>query len=409
MIARVFTLGCKMNEVESASLMQGLKERGYEVYDTLGFADLYLLNTCAVTAEAEKKSRQAVARMRKYNPNAKILVCGCASHFHPEDFARKQGVTVVTGAQGKQKLLSLLEGEGVYPQADERTFCELPTPVLSKTRAFLRIQDGCNNFCSYCIIPYLRGRTRSRSAESVLKEAQLSNAKEIVLTGIDISSYRSEAGDLGDLLAYLGGVSARIRLGSLEVGIVSEAFLQKMKAAGNVVPHFHLSLQSGSTSVLKKMNRHYTREEYLQKCKLIYEYFPDAAITTDIIVGFPTETEKEFCDSLSIVEEAQFAHVHAFPFSARAGTAAAKLLDLPASVKKERMARLTEVARRQEEKYLARFIGKEAVALFEEEGGYTENYIRVYCENAQEGALCRVKLLSREREGLQCEILEVIS
>ncbi len=408
MKACVFTLGCKMNEVESESLMQGLCERGYEVTEKLGYADLYVLNTCAVTAEAEKKSRQAVARMRKFNPQARVLVCGCASHFHPKSFQNKEGVTLVTGAQQKDKILSLLDCEGVYLGEEQTSFCELPNPKRTKTRAFLRIQDGCNNFCSYCIIPYLRGRTRSRKLESILAEAKYTAAKEIVLTGIDISSYRDGDCTLGDLLVALKDISARIRLGSLEVGVISREFLNKMQAAKNAVPHFHLSLQSGSSAVLKKMNRHYTREEYLKKCALIYEYFPDAAITTDIIVGFPTETEEDFLQSVSIVSEAKFAHVHAFPFSPREGTVAAKLPDLPSEIKKERMARLTSVAAAQERSYGERFLGCERVALFEEDGGYTENYLRVYAEGAEEGTLARVRLYQRERDGFKAEILEVL-
>ncbi len=408
MKACVFTLGCKMNEVESESLMQGLCERGFDTTDTLEYADLYILNTCAVTAEAEKKSRQAVARMRKFNPDAAVLVCGCASHFHPEHFADKEGVTVVTGARRKDKIFQLLDEKGIFPDGEEKEFCELPFPKRIKTRAFLRIQDGCNHFCSYCIIPYLRGRTRSRKAESILAEARAVTAKEIVLTGIDISSYREGERTLGDLLLLLKEIPARIRLGSLEVGVICEEFLEKMKAAGNVCPHFHLSLQSGSSSVLKRMNRHYTREEYLARCALIYAYFPDAAITTDVIVGFPSETEEEFLQSISIVKEARFAHVHAFPFSPREGTVAARLPDLPSAVKKERMARLTVAANEAEQAYLEIFLGRERIALFEEDGGYTENYIRVYADGAQEGMLCRVRLKEKEKDGVKAEILEVI-
>ncbi len=408
MKACVFTLGCKMNEVESESLMQGLSDLGYEVTEKLEYADLYLLNTCAVTAEAEKKSRQAVARMRKFNQNAPVLVCGCASHFHPEAFASREGVTVVTGARRKDKILRLLSEKGIFPDGEEGEFCELPFPKRTKTRAYLRIQDGCNNFCSYCIIPHLRGRTRSRSKESILQEALACGAKEIVLTGIDISSYRDGDCDLGELLLALKQVPARIRLGSLEVGIITRDFLQKMKSAGNACEHFHLSLQSGSSATLKKMNRHYTREEYLARCALIYEYFPDAAITTDIIVGFPTETEEDFLQSLSIIKEAKFAHVHAFPFSPREGTVAAKLPDLPASLKRERMERLAAVANEAERAYHARFLGKEAIALFEEDGGYTSNYLRVCAEGAREGDLARV-LLQGERGGVfQVEIKEVL-
>ncbi len=404
MKACVFTLGCKVNEVESASYLAALEARGYEVTDELGYADLYLVNTCAVTAEAEKKSRQAIARVRKFNPTARVIVCGCAAQNHPEVFSEREGVTLVTGAMHKDRVLELLDREGVFLE-EERAFCELPAPKQTKTRAFLRIQDGCNRFCSYCLIPYLRGRTRSRSADAVVREAERVSAREIVLTGIDITSYRDGETDLGGLLLRLAHLPSRIRLGSLEEGIVTREFLGCMKAAGNVVPHFHLSLQSGSDAVLRAMNRRYTRAQYLEACALIYEYFPDAAVTTDIIVGFPTETEEDFAQSLAIVREAGLARVHAFPYSRRAGTNAAKLKDLPASVKKERMARMLACAAQAEEEYLARFLGRTLTALFEEDGGYTQNYIRVYADGANEGGMYEVRLLSREKDGCRAEIV----
>ena len=412
MKACVFTLGCKQNEVESASVMRGLRALGYEVTDTLSAADLYLLNTCAVTAEAEKKSRQAVARMRKYNPDAPVVVFGCAAQHSAEAFAKKEGVVLVTGAMQKAKLLELigppgLDLKGSAPRVDveeERDFCELPRPLRTKTRAFLRVQDGCNRFCSYCLIPYLRGRSRCRPLASVLGEAQACDAKEIVLTGIDLSAWREGESDLGDLLLALKDVPARIRLGSLEAGVVTERFLEKMARAQNVMPHFHLSLQSGSTRVLRAMNRHYTREEYLALCGKIYEVFPDAAITTDIIAGFPTETDEDFEASLSIIDEAGFSRVHVFPFSARAGTGAAKLPDLPASVKEERTKRLIERGEAAAKRYLEKRIGRRYTALFENGGGYTENYIRVYNEMAEEGGMYEVTLLELYQDGMKCQI-----
>ncbi len=407
MKACVFTLGCKMNEVESASLMRGLEARGFEVTDELGYADLYLLNTCAVTAEAERKSRQAIGRMRRYNALAPVVVLGCAAERDAEAFFKREGVTLVLGAQNKGRFFDLMEKRGIFREA-ECGFSELPPPKQTKTRAFLRIQDGCDRFCSYCVIPYLRGRTRSQRAERVVEEAKRCGAKEIVLTGIDISSYRDGGTDLGGLLLRLGEVPARVRLGSLEEGIVTDEFLAQMKAAGNTVPHFHLSLQSGSDAVLKKMNRRYTCAEYLDCCRRIYANFPDAAITTDIIVGFPTETEEDFEASLSIVAEAGFARVHCFPFSPRPGTVAAKWEDLPASVKRGRMERLIEAAHAAERAYIGRFLGRELTVLFEEDGGYTENYIRVYAEGAREGMLARVKLLKTEKDGARAEISEEI-
>lgn len=394
-----------MNEVESASLMQGLAERGWEVSDTPCAADLYILNTCAVTAEAGRKSRQAVARLRAFNPSAPVLVCGCASEHAPKDFLSREGVTVVGGTGRKDKILQLLDKTGEYRE-EEQAFCELPFPKTLKTRAFLRIQDGCNRFCSYCLIPYLRGRTRSRSLVSVLEEAKHTAAREIVLTGIDISSYRDGENDLTALVRALGRFSdKRFRFGSLEPCAVTPEFLAAVKEAGNFAPHFHLSLQSGNSRVLRAMNRHYTREEYLARCALVYGAFADAAITTDVIVGFPGETEEEFSDSLSVIGEAGLARVHAFPYSAREGTAAAKLKQVSGAVKKERMGRMLAEAARAERSYLQKFIGKEEEVLFERDGGYTGNYIRVYCDGAEEGALCRVRLLQSYRDGMKGEII----
>lgn len=398
MKACILTLGCKVNEAESDSLLAGLEARGWETSCVPCAADLYIINTCAVTAEAEKKSRQAVARLKKFNPSAPVLVCGCASQRDPEAFSARDGVTVVTGTMRKDRILELIGGHGVFLET-ERAFCELPAPKRTHTRQNIRIQDGCDRFCSYCIIPYLRGRSRSRNMESVLAEARTCTAREIVLTGIDITSYRDGEHDLGDLLLALKDIPARIRLGSLEEGVVTREFLEKMRAAGNVCEHFHLSLQSGSDAVLRAMNRRYTRRQYLDACALIYEYFPDAAITTDIIVGFPTETEEDFKESLSIVEEAGFARVHAFPYSSRPGTVAAKKKQLPAEVKRERMTRMLACAQRTEERYLARFAGRTLTALFEEDGGYTANYIRVYADGAREGGMYEVALDRREKDG----------
>ncbi len=414
MKACVFTLGCKLNEVESASLMQGLRALGLEVTDELSRAELYLLNTCAVTQEAEKKSRQAVARMRKFNPSAPVLVFGCASEHNAEAFAAREGVVYVGGAMHKDRVLKAVE-ELLFAPAErpaagkegaETSFCELPFPLKTRTRAYLRVQDGCNRFCSYCLIPYLRGRSRSRSVGSILQEASVASAKELVLTGVDLSDYRDGETDLGGLLLLLKDIPSRIRLGSLEVGVVTETFLKNMEAAGNVMPHFHLSLQSGSTAVLKAMNRRYTREEYLAACDRIYRYFPDAAITTDIIVGFPTETEEDFEASLSILREAGLARVHAFPFSPREGTGAYRLKQVPPAVKRERMGRMLRAAEEAETAYMLRFLGREAVALFESDGGYTQNYLRVYSDGAREGMLARVRLLRREKDGIYAEILE---
>ncbi len=340
--AVVFTLGCKVNSYESALLGAGLKELGYDVSDKLGWADLYLLNTCAVTMEAEKKSRQLIARVKKFNPLAEIIVTGCASEKNGKVFFEKQGVKLVTGAKSKEKILNYLK-DGVgginVEQRDEYCSCDF-LPIHEKSRAFVKIQDGCNNFCSYCIIPYLRGRSRSRDIDEAVNEIARINANEVVITGIDISSYSFNGNKLSDLIYRLIDLDKRIRLGSLEVSVIDEKLLENLSRLKGFSPQFHLSLQSGSDKVLKSMNRHYTTDEYFKKVELIRSYFPQAAITTDVIAGYATETESDFEDSLEFCKKVRFADIHCFPYSPRSGTVGAKLKDLPSEVKKERMDRL---------------------------------------------------------------------
>ncbi len=373
MKAVVFTLGCKVNEAESASIMAALENMGWETDDKLSYADAYVLNTCAVTREAEKKSRQLVARAKKFNPEAKIFVCGCASEKDCKAF-ESRNVTFVTGAKKKQEVLQ------AFAANYGGTAKELPYPKQTRCRAFIKIQDGCNNFCSYCIIPYLRGREVSRSIEDILSEIGQTNCPEIVLNGINISSYGY---GLENLILALQSTDKRIRLGSLECNVITDGLLSALKNLLDFAPQFHLSLQSGSDEVLKAMNRHYTRAEYLKKCQSIYKYFPDAAITTDVIAGFATETEEDFLQSLSIIKEAGFARVHAFAYSPREGTAAFKLKDLPANIKSERLHRLLAAADEAARTYANKYLGSVRTIIAEEyaEGftcGYTDNYIRAY-------------------------------
>ena len=300
MKAVVFTLGCKVNECESDSLVAGLVERGYEVSDKLEFADLYIVNTCAVTSEAEKKSRQTTTRIKKLNPNAKIIYTGCACQNDPKAFSEKSKDFLVTGVFDKNKILDMLDcsGECVSEQSNE--FEEL-LPVKSlRTRAYVKVQDGCNNFCSYCLIPYLRGRSRSRNPENVVGEIASLTAKEIVINGINLSSYDYQGKALYQLIQMLKDCDKRIRLGSLEARVIDQNLLSALKDLKDFAPHFHLSLQSGSDNVLKLMNRKYTTEEFKQKVDLIRQYFPLAGITTDVIVGFPGESEQDFLDSIEL-------------------------------------------------------------------------------------------------------------
>lgn len=419
MKAVVYTLGCKVNDVESGSIIRGLEELGYEVSREMEPADLYIVNTCAVTAEAERKSRQTVGKAIKCNPNAKIIVCGCASEKSPTAFLEKGGTMyAVTGAQRKNQVLEIVkaglekDARGVKIE-EAKSYEEMPLPECLKTRNFVKIQDGCNRFCSYCIIPYLRGRSRSRRMESAAAEILSSEAQETVVTGIDVSEYKDEAGhDLADLMLAVQDADTRIRLGSLEVSLITERFLNALKQVKHFAPQFHLSLQSGSDKVLKSMNRHYTRAEYLEKCRMIYEAFPNAAITTDIIVGFPTESEEDFEDSLRIVEEAGFAQVHAFPYSPREGTNAYKRYkELPFALKKERVERLIERAAEQKKTYMERFVGQVLEMVPENccDGfteGYSENYIRVYVEGEMEKRPTHVCVERLFKDGVLAKIKE---
>ena len=396
MKAVVFTLGCKVNECESDSLISGLINLGYEVSDKLEKADLYIVNTCAVTAEAEKKSRQMASRIRKLSNDAKIIFTGCAVQKDPKQFENKSSDFLLTGVFNKNDILSMLSEKGnhVAPPCDK--FEELlPTKSL-RTRAYVKVQDGCNNFCSYCIIPYLRGRTRSRNPKSVYQEIKSVNAKEVVINGINLSAYNYDGVGLTGLIKELKDLPCRIRLGSLEVNVIDREFLSALKELKNFAPHFHLSLQSGSNSVLKTMNRHYTANEYLEKVNLIREYFEDAGITTDIIVGFPTETEENFNDTVELVKKVSFSDIHPFPFSSRSGTVASKMQDLSGEIKKQRLDKLLALKKECKETFANKLKGKTLDFLCEEEKdgfyqGYTENYLRVYLkEKVEIGKITKV-------------------
>lgn len=377
MKAVVFTLGCKVNEVESAAIMASLEKLGLEVSAELSPADIFVLNTCAVTREAERKSRQLIARARKFNPDADIYVCGCASQKDAAPF-EERNVTFVCGAGKKERV-----AEEIAKRLAAEYRCEPTLPKQVKTRAFIKIEDGCNNFCSYCIIPYLRGRVQSRAAAEIVAEAEAADSAEIVLTGINISAYSCGEEGLGGLIRALYGIKKRIRLGSLECNVITEPFLRDLQGLYDFAPQFHLSLQSGSDAVLKRMNRRYSRADYLEKCALIYRYFPDAAITTDIIAGFAGESDEDFNESLSIIGEAGLARVHAFAYSPREGTAAFQLKDVPADVKSARLHRLLQAGKTAEERYIGGCVGKNFWLIAEEfDGaytcGYTENYIKTY-------------------------------
>lgn len=404
MKAVVFTLGCKVNSCESSSLMNGLETLGYEVSDKLSYADIYVINTCAVTKEAEKKSRQAVSRVRKFNSNAKVYVLGCATQNHPEDFLKIEGVTLIMGTASKDKLLSLLDQTGKHIEEGTEYYEEyLPIKAI-KSRSYVKIQDGCENFCSYCLIPYLRGKSRSRSVESIISELNYLDPLEVVLTGINLSSYNYNGINLTGLLDRLKDFNFRIRLGSLEVGIISDEFLTACKNLKDFAPHFHLSLQSGCDKVLREMNRKYTVSEYLQKVELIRKYFPSAGITTDVIIGYSTENNCDFEKSYDTCKIAEFSDIHAFSYSKREGTEGAKLKELPPSVKKERLDKMLLLKEELKSRFIEKFIGCELSFLpeYEKDGyfeGYTENYIRVYVQGNCDKKIIKIKLIKPYKDG----------
>lgn len=412
MKAVVFTLGCKVNECESDSLIAGLTARGYEVSDKLECADLYIVNTCAVTQEAEKKSRQMASRIRKLSPTAKIIFTGCATEKSAKSFLEKDNTFLVTGTFNKGKILDMLDsiGEKLSPATD--TFEELDTIKSLRARAYIKVQDGCDNFCSYCIIPYLRGRNRARAPEKVKEEILKVNPKEAVLNGINLSAYNYNGLTLQGLIESLKDVDARIRLGSLEVGVITEEFLTACKNLKNFAPHFHLSLQSGSTEVLTSMNRHYTAQEYKQKVDLIRKYFADAGITTDIIVGFPTESDKNFLETVELVKEVEFADIHPFPFSPRSGTKAYEMKDLSSEIKKQRLKVLLELKAECKKSFVKKMTGKTFEVLFEQQKdgyfeGYTQNYLRVYVKGDNlSHTVKKVKILGEHLDGAIAQLIE---
>jgi len=405
---KIITLGCKLNKYESDCMANILLKAGHEI--TMDdFADIYILNTCAVTAESEKKSRQYIAKCNKNNPNAKIIICGCASQNNPEQFKDKKNVFSIIGNEGKEKILDIINSLTVNVLDFSETYNSITDPYITSTRAYLKVQDGCNNFCSYCLIPYLRGRSRSRTIEDCVKEAvRLSKiSKEIVITGIDVSSFKPS---LSELMKALSKIDARLRLGSLEVNVVSEELMQTLVQIPQFCPQFHLSLQSGCDSVLKRMNRHYTTNEYFEKVKLIRKYFPYANITTDIIVGFACETEDEFNTTCDFVCNVGFGQVHMFPYSKREGTAAAKVFkDLPMNIKKERVDKLEEIALISRIKYLTSLIGQNHEVLTEDEEdgftvGYTKNYVKVYLpSDTKKNTIINVKLTEIFKDGMKGE------
>ena len=405
----IFTLGCKVNQYESDAIGEKLTEKGHTITHELEYADMYILNTCAVTNEAEKKSRQMFAKFNKLNPNAKIIVCGCASEKNAEQFRKLKNCTFITGVANKLGIIDNIENIKTdikeFPAEYEN---EMLITRATQGRAYIKVQDGCNNFCSYCIIPYLRGRSRSRNLDLIINEAkQLSTqVNEIVITGIDISDYRIDKKlALDQLLLELDKLGVRLRIGSLEVRVVKEEFVKNIASMKNLCPHFHLSLQSGSDGVLKRMNRKYTTKDYYNAVRLLRKYFKNPAITTDVIVGFPEESEKEFKETYKFIKKVGFSSLHIFPYSVREGTPAQKMKQVDGKIKTERVKLLQKLENKLTKNYFRKCKNKKYDLLIEEKVdnyfvGHTENYLKVYISgNYKINEIVKVKIKKQYKDG----------
>jgi len=428
------TLGCKTNAYETQAIREQMERAGWEERPFSQPCDVYVINTCAVTKEASRKSRQMIGRCRRQNPDALVAVTGCYAQEEGERLLFETGADILVGNSEKNQILPLIlrcleergNGRAESKQAvvKDLMHCrEFEEQNISgqkgHTRVYVKIQDGCDRFCSYCLIPYLRGRSRSRELQEILREVEALAGKgcsEVVLTGIDISSYDS---DLSDLIRRIGDVPGimRIRLGSLESGIIQRGFLEKLFQVPAFCPQFHLSLQSGSDGVLARMNRHYKTAEYEEAVNMIREFYPNAGITTDLIAGFPGETEEEFRETLEFIQKIRFSRIHAFPFSVREGTRAEHMAgQLPKSVKEERTRILITAGAGLQQAYESRLIGTECEILAEEciaqkddrgreelfAAGYTPEYVRILApagNSRSEAETCIGRLLRVKPSG----------
>lgn len=425
----VVTLGCKVNQYESEALEKLFETSGYEKVKGKEAADVYVINTCTVTGQAAAKSRQQVSRAKKKNPNAKIAVIGCYSQVTPDEIEALGGVDVIIGTKHRGRVIELLdESERLGSTINivdnikhNQDFDELDSSTeRDMTRAYLKIQEGCNMYCSYCIIPYARGPISSREIDNIVEETQKladKGYKEVVLTGIHVESYGKDKGkeyfrliDVVEKVAQIKGIE-RIRLSSVEPRVITDDFLERYRATEKGCDHFHLSLQSGSDSVLKAMNRKYTTAEYKEKVDLIRQYLPKASITTDIIVGFPGETDELFQETMNFVDNITFAKIHVFPFSRREGTPAYDFKNqVHGTVKKQRAHDLTQKEEKISEAFLDSFISDTLEVLFEFDSsqpqfseGYSTNYLRVKVQRDDDliNQIRTVKILEREGQVLK--------
>lgn len=405
--AASYALGCKVNQYESEAIAELFAEKGYEIVGIDEAADVYVINTCTVTNFGDKKSRQLIRKVKRQNENAVVAVVGCYAQTAPQEIMKVEGVNLVIGTKDRGQIVEMVEGykpnHGVENHVSdimkERVFEPLSIQKLgNRTRAYLKIQDGCSQYCSYCIIPYARGPIRSREPKDVLDEVRRlakNGFQEVVLTGIHVASYGKDRKDtsLLDILRQVHEVEGihRIRFSSIEPNVVTEEFAKTIGALPKVCHHFHLSLQSGCDRTLKEMNRKYDTEKYRQAVAMLRKYLPDVALTTDIIVGFPGETEEDYQESFDFAKKIGFAKIHVFPYSPKKGTPAAERKDqIPNSVKTERSHKLLALSEEMSASFLNSYVGQTVEVLYEKQmtagvyEGHTSNYIKVHGRSEEE-------------------------
>ena len=433
------TLGCKVNQYETNAMVQEFIEKGYEIVEHTEVADIYVINTCTVTNMSDRKSRQMLRRVKELNKDSIVVACGCYVQVSKEELEKIEEVDLILGNNEKKHIVELVEKfqneknirekkseiEEVEDVMGQKEFVEFGDVIYTeKTRAVIKVQDGCDRFCSYCIIPYARGRVRSRKPENVISEIEKiskKGIKEVVITGIHIASYGKDFKKeyrLIDLLEEINKIEGieRIELGSIEPLLITEEFVKRLKKLEKICHHFHLSLQSGCNETLERMNRRYKVEEFRKIVELLRKNYKDVNLTTDIIVGFPGETEEEFQKTYKFLEEIKFYKMHIFKYSQRKGTVAAKMKEqIDGNKKEERSRILIELSDKNEEEYNKKYIGKEVEVLWEEEKngfykGHTKNYILAYLktdkekEKKLENTITKVKCIEAKKDHILVQL-----
>ena len=427
-----YTLGCKVNQYDTEAMIELFEDRGYKIVDSEEIADVYVINTCTVTNLGDRKSRQFIRRSKRKKPDAVIVVVGCYAQTAPEEVLNIEGVNIVIGTDERNRIVDLVEDIGndnkinyVNDIMEVNEFEELSIDkIKGKTRAFLKIQEGCNRYCAYCIIPYARGPIRSRKPDNIISEVKRlskNGFKEIVLTGIHIASYGKDLENISliDIIEKVHEIEGieRIRLSSVEPTLLTEEFILRIKDLPKFCSHLHISLQSGCDETLKRMNRKYTTKEYREIVKNLRKYIPDVAITTDIIVGFPGETEEEFKKTYDFVKEIGFSGIHVFKFSPRKGTPAAQFNDqISSNIKNQRSEKMIELGNELMNKYRNKYINSKVSVLFEDDfdksqnlySGLTENYIKVVAKGHEQikGKIMTVKVNSIKEDYLLGEVIK---